>query len=247
VSLFICIVNHHHDHLIINNSNLKELATKYSVLIKSNSQASKALDKFCLDNNILFLQGQKNKGFGANNNEVYLYAKNKLGLKSDDYFLVLNPDIIVTQETLETLLKLAKAYNADISTINLYKNIERTEYDNSIRKFPTLLNPIKSFFRIKRNDFYDKNIIKEPLIINWAAGSFLLFKVSCFETLNGFDEKYFMYFEDVDICHRAYKNGRKVIYFPQIHAIHLAKHHNRRIFSSHFLWYLKSSFRYHFL
>ncbi|MDE1292895.1 hypothetical protein [Vibrio aestuarianus] len=84
-------------------------------------------------------------------------------------------------------------------------------------------------------------------IVDWAAGSFLVFQADLYKKLNGFDENYFMYFEDVDICFRARKYyDQNVVYLSNIKAIHQGGYQNRKIFSKHFRWYFSSLLRFLF-
>lgn len=158
---------------------------------------------------------------------------------------MLNPDIEISLESISSLLTEFQHTQTDIAAINLFKNRAMTEYDNSIRHYPKLLNPFKTLLRLPRKDFYNKSVIKQPIKIEWAAGSFLMFKASCYQELKGFDEKYFMYFEDADICTRANLKGYDVMYFPNIKAVHFTSHQNRKLFSKHFIWYWRSSFLYY--
>jgi N-acetylglucosaminyl-diphospho-decaprenol L-rhamnosyltransferase len=246
MTVFISVVNHRHDELITNSNTLACLAKKYSVIIKSNTRPSDNLKKYCTKNDIHLLHTNKKNGFGTNNNDVFKYSLENLNLEKNDYFLVLNPDVEISVEALSKLLTAATKNQSDISTINLFRNTDMTIYDYSIRKKPTLLNPIKTIFGFKRNDFYNKDEIKNPIEVDWASGSFLLFKSDCYQSLNGFNEKYFMYFEDADICRRAHSKNYSVVYYPEIKAVHYASFKNRKIFSRHTLWYLFSSVRYHF-
>lgn len=205
MNLFISVVNHAHDEMIVTNPTLALLAKQYKVVVKSNTVASEALSNYCLEHEIMLIHGDTKKGFGANNNEVFLYTMREFKPAERDYFLVLNPDVEIDTSSLSQLIEQAEEYQADISAINLFTDRSLSMYDNSIRRYPKLLSPFKSLLGIKRNDVYDKSQIKQPMKIEWAAGSFLLFKVSCFKKLGGFDEKYFMYFEDADICTRAKK------------------------------------------
>ncbi len=232
--------------MIVANPTLADLAKDFTVIIKSNTPTTDALSDYCIKHRIKLIQGETVKGFGANNNEVFQYCMIELKASPLDYFLVLNPDVEIDTKSLYQLINQAQEYNADISAINLFTDRSLSTYDNSIRRYPKLLTPIKSLLGIKRNDIFDKRQIEQPIKIEWAAGSFLLFKVRCFEQLTGFDEKYFMYFEDADICTRANKHKLHVYYFPDIKAIHYASHQNRKIFSKHFAWYSLSSVRYHF-
>lgn len=245
MKVFIAIINHNHDEMIVSNPTLSSLAEQFTVTIKSNTVASTKLSRFCEKNNITLLQGQARKGFGENNNELFEYLKNQDRMTQNDYFLVLNPDVEVESEKVYHLLDEARKYDADISSINLFTDRSYNKHDNSIRYYPKLLSPIKSLLGISRIDIYDKGAIKTPKKIEWAAGSFLLFKVSCFESLKGFDKQYFMYFEDADICKRANKLGFKIYYFPKIKAVHYASHQNRNFFSKNFIWYCKSFLYYH--
>lgn len=243
--LFISVINHHHDEIICNNPTLSELAKQYTVIIKSNTLASNQLRNYCSTSDIKLIQGTEFKGFSANNNEVFHYAINNLDMRNEDLFLVLNPDVKVDLEMINRLIDGYKQ-DCEISAINLFLDENMKQYDNSIRKFPSIFNPFKSLLRIKRNDKYDKDKITSPCRIDWAAGSFLLFKSGAYKKLNGFDENFFMYFEDVDICKRAHNLGMKICYFPDIKAIHFASHKNQSILSKHALWYWTSSFRYFF-
>lgn len=244
MKLFISIINHNHDQMIISNPTLKQLAVKHNVILKSNTVPSQKLVEYCVSNHIILLQSHSINGFGANNNEVYRYAKIKLNMSDSDFFLVLNPDVEITLASIDKLISDATSLSIDIASINLYKNKDMTIYDYSIRHYPSLLSPIKSLLGIKENNVYNKEIINIPIKIEWAAGSFLLFKAASYNFLNGFDERYFMYFEDVDICRRANKNNLRVIYMPNIKAIHYTSHQNRNLLSKHFIWYLKSLVRY---
>lgn len=243
MKLYVSIVNHHHDDLICSNKMLEAIAQKYTVIIKSNTTPNDSLNNFCNKNNIKLLIGDKTKGFAANNNDVFKSISNKINFDSD-YFLILNPDIFIQPDAIERLLKQAEEHHSDISAINLFKDLEKKTFDNSIRYSPSLLNPIKSLLNIKRNDFYDKSKIENPHDIDWAAGSFLLIRCNVFRKLEGFDPSYFMYYEDADLCRRAHKLGFTIKYFPEITAIHLAQHQNRKILSKHFYYYCCSFTRY---
>lgn len=244
MALFISVINHNHDDMICDNPTLRNLAKEHTVIIKSNTVASQRLKDYCTSSLIHLIQGQQKKGFGANNNEVFHYADHTLHMAENDHFLVLNPDVEVDNCTINKLLKQSITDECAISTINLFRNREMTEFDNSIRHFPSLLNPIKSLFGIKRNDQYDKREIVEAKVIDWAAGSFLLFRYDVFKGLQGFDEKYFMYFEDVDICKRANESNQLVTYYPQFKGLHLAQFSNRKLFSKESFYYIQSTITY---
>ncbi|EBO9669228.1 glycosyltransferase family 2 protein, partial [Salmonella enterica] len=208
------------------------------IIIKDNL-GEKSLEEFCYVNNITYLKNSVKKGFGKNNNEVFnTIAQN---IKTDDFFVVMNPDVFIDANVLLEAVYECDKSNAYVATVNLYRDFDKKEYDNSIRKFPCVMDFIHSFLFGKNKCSIDKDGINEPLYVDWAAGSFLIFKAEFFSKLNGFNEKYFMYCEDIDICWRANKiYNTSVLYLPQYVGVHLAQFNNRKILSRHFLWHIKS-------
>jgi GT2 family glycosyltransferase len=72
---------------------------------------------------------------------------------------------------------------------------------------------------------------------DWLAGMFMLFTKAGYQALGGFDENFFLYYEDVDICARIWKSGKKLRYCPDVSVIHDARrasHKNLRFFKWHF-------------
>ncbi len=244
MKVYISVINHNHDDIITGSETLRSLAQEHTVVIRSNTPPTKHLDTYCKNGAIHLITSQSTMGFAANNNAVFEYCTVKVDMSEHDYFLVLNPDVEIKNASLNELLIQAKEYQSDISTINLYRDPGFTTFDNSIRHYPKLLSPLKSLLGVKREDIYDKSQINSPLKIQWAAGSFLLFRATTYQQLGGFDDSYFMYFEDVDICTRANINNFSIYYFPKVKALHHASHQNKNIFSKHFYWYCKSSVKY---
>lgn len=242
---YISIISHNNDQLIIANDELCQIAQEYNVIIKSNTPASSELKLHCKQHNIGLFDECYGLGFGANNNFVFNRLVEKGEIIDNDYFLVMNPDVIITKESLTSLIAQTTRDSSAISTLNLYRDKEFNVYDQSIKKFPRLITPIKAKLSQVRKDAYNKDKITEPTVIDWAAGSFLLFKARIYKELEGFDESFFMYFEDVDLAKRANSKDISITYYPNVKAIHYASYSNRKILSKNFLWYLKSLIRYH--
>lgn len=72
---------------------------------------------------------------------------------------------------------------------------------------------------------------------------FMLFRSQDFERLGGFDERYFLYYEDVDICVRAGQQGMRVVACPKVSVVHDARRDSRRSFK-HLRWHLASMVRF---
>ena len=239
--LYISIVSHDHDEMIINNVYNKKIAAMENVIfiIKDNVSSKRLLD-FCKSNNILYIDKPLHVGFGENNNVAFNYAINH-GMEESDWFAVINPDVIITDIEVENLLLSLSLEKTELLTINLYQDLEKGVFDNSLRKFPTWKNFFNLFLGQPANVAYDKKELLDKDDVDWAAGSFLIFKASLYKKLNGFSNKYFMYYEDVDICYRAKKYcNQSVSFLKNIKAIHIGAYANRNILSKHFRWYLKS-------
>lgn len=174
------------------------------------------------------------KGFGANHNAAYKHVG------QNAWFCVLNPDIAFTDNPFSILLQCLQDTGAGIVAPAIL-DVDGTLAD-SARYFPTPASLLKK--ALGRGDGrYTYNLSDPPLAVDWVAGMFLLFKTSTFERLKGFDENYFLYYEDVDICARAHQLNESVILCPACAAIHDARRASRK--NLRFLsWHLSSMARF---
>jgi GT2 family glycosyltransferase len=245
--IYVSIVSHHNDDDIISNTNLKEINSlaNITVIIRDNVSSSK-LKSYCRSNGFQYNASNTQLGFGSNNNKNFKLAST-LGMTDEDWFILINPDVQITCDMMCDLSNVINSYASQIFAINLFSDEHFLAVENSLRKFPTFL----SFLNILKGRSFTENYKKDGLPnytkVDWAAGSFLIFNAGLYGALNGFDEQYFMYFEDVDICYRANKLfGKRVTYLKDIRAIHEGGYQNREILSPHFRWYLSSLFRFLF-
>lgn len=243
MKVYISVVSHGHSDLINQLSCLTELAKEFYVIVKSNKPGDSFPD-LVKCGRFRWVNDFYHSGFGHNNNIVFSYCQTELGMQDDDFFIVLNPDVVITTVMLKCLINEMKHDLINIAAINLYKDIENKIYDNSIRHFPSLKQFIISFLGFGNSSVLDKSRINSPCRVDWAAGSFMAFKCNYYAKLGGFDENYFMYCEDIDICYRSYRIGQPVTFYPNIIALHLARHSSRRLFSKHFYWHVSSVIRY---
>ncbi|WP_299686001.1 glycosyltransferase family 2 protein [uncultured Vibrio sp.] len=245
MSIYIAVVSHGHSNLINELGCLDKLVRDFNIIVKSNlvnddfHQLAQERNFHWINNRSLY-----GCGFGENNNIIFDYCKKELNMKDGDYFVVLNPDVVIDSDTIINLVKAMSRGNINLSSINLYKDFDNLIYDNSIRRFPSLNQFVKSFLGFGNSSIIDRDQLSKTTQVDWAAGSFLTFKVGHYSKLSGFDERYFMYCEDIDICYRSYLMGDKLTYFPEFKACHLAKHANRKLLSMHFYWHVKSAMRF---
>ncbi|MDO4743559.1 MAG: glycosyltransferase, partial [bacterium] len=157
-----------------------------------------------------------NLGFGAAHNLV-------LDLLDSDYHFVINPDIIINNDIIMQLCDYLQN-NTDTVMITpriLYENGDEQFLPKRKPKLKYLLGgriPFLSKFR-REYTLQDKHF-SEPEDIDFCTGCFFAIRTNCFINLNGFDRRFFMYFEDADLTLRAKQFGR-VVFYPYCNVTHL--------------------------
>ncbi|TAK87933.1 MAG: glycosyltransferase family 2 protein [Betaproteobacteria bacterium] len=157
------------------------------------------------------------KGFGANHNAAF-------GRCRTPSFCVVNPDIRVASNPFSTLL--ANFQATDIAVVGPLVRSPLGGTEDSARRFPTLMSLLRK--AAVRNAAPDYPSDKGPLVVDWIAGMFMLFRSADYRAIGGFDERYFLYYEDADICRRLVRQGKRVIYDPQVAIVHDARRASRR-------------------
>lgn len=173
-------------------------------------------------------------GFGANHNQAFTQATGR-------YFCVMNPDIRLNSNPFNALL--ACLEDSSVGVVAPLVLGVGGGAEDSARRFPSPLKILcKVFGRCRGPDY----AIKEaPIYPDWAGGMFMLFPRSIFERLGGFDERYFLYYEDVDICARLRLLGYDVVLCPQAKVTHHAQRSSHRSFK-YLRWHLTSMMRFFF-
>ena len=196
-----------------------------------------------LDENLLFLDSDyfypvkviRNlapKGFGSNHNQAFRQA---LG----QYFCVVNPDIRFKSNPFSALL--AQFGNPMVGVAAPWVMGPAGELEDSVRRFPTpFIILAKVFGRREKTDSAGITRDFEP---DWVGGMFMLFPKQVFQQLHGFDERYFLYYEDVDLCGRLHLAGYRVAVCPDSRVVHHAQRSSHRSFKF-FRWHLTSMLRF---
>ncbi len=156
-------------------------------------------------------------------NENLGYSKaNNIGAKkaSGEYLFFLNPDTKLLMNTTDKLIQIfAENINIGLVAPKLVEPSGKTQ--PSVRKLPTILGAIKEYLFKKEHEYEqfapttNSNIVVEVVY----AGAVLITK-KIWSKINGFDEKFFLYFEDIDLCRKLKINSFIVIYAPSISVLH---------------------------
>ena len=161
--------------------------------------------------NFQIIKNEKNYGFSKGNNFGAKEARGK-------YLLFLNSDTeIQDRGLLEMINYLDENENVGVLGAKLLNQDGSSQ--RSAGKFYNILNVFLMLFggeKIASIRFSPK-IIKE---VDWVSGAALMIKKGIFYKLNGFDEKIFMYMEDMELCFRVKRSGFKTVFYPNITILH---------------------------
>lgn len=163
--------------------------------------------------NVILIENKMNYGFSKGNNIGVSIAKG-------EYVCILNPDVVVAEDTFETLLKFKESKeNLGILACRLVDG-SGAFLPESKRNIPSTRIAIKKLLGYSHgyyaNQIGEFEIGEVPILV----GAFMLLKKEIFDQVNGFDEDYFMYGEDIDFSYRIHKLGYKNIYLGSTSIIH---------------------------
>lgn len=187
-----------------------------------------------VDQRVYVIKNHKPQGFGANHNAAFQ-------LCNQPYFCPLNPDIKIYGDIFYELVKVLQNLPSSAVIAPLVLS-PKGKIENSIRHFPTLRCLFKK--AIGKDDSHYLVTPGDPIFFpEWIAGMFMLFRSENFKRLGGFDEQFFLYYEDVDICARVWQSAMKVAACPSFTVVHDARRDSHRKFN-YFLWHLTSLVRF---
>lgn len=238
-SALLSIVSHNNETQIIErftNFPARLYGWEINIVIVDNVGSS-VLKSWANNNGYLYLFDGIKRGYGANNNLAFKTFFNN----SSGVFIVCNPDVTVEPSSLVGMLDDFRKDPSDIMGVRVYESHDLSDAASHNRLFPCLLDPIISL--VFKRKLFARNPECE-LDPDWVGGCFMIFKASSFRQLNGFDERFFMYYEDTDICHRAVDLGMVIRYKPGHYIVHEAARRGRDVFSKHFVWNLISMTKY---
>jgi N-acetylglucosaminyl-diphospho-decaprenol L-rhamnosyltransferase len=182
---------------------------------------------------VLRVTNRDPQGYGANHNQAFRTI-------AADYFCALNPDLRLEQDPFPALLtRLEK--DPQIGAISpLVLSPDRQIEDNA-RRLPTPGHIVKRIIKLGPRREYDFGTKSQP--VDWLAGMFLLFPSPIYRQLNGFDERYFLYCEDVDLGCRLRLAGLVSELDPTAAVIHEPRRSSHRR-PRHLFWHLSSLVRF---
>lgn len=192
---------------------------KYSIIVVDNDSKdiSREFLKSLNHKNIKKVYNTENRGLGSACNQI---AK----LADTTYILFFNPDVIITKGSIDKLISFMKE-NKEIAIVTGKLLNPDGTLQLSCRKFPKILYVLfgrESIFRkLFPNNPISRKYMQYDLDYNkvqypdWVRGAVMLIRCDLFKEIGGFDERFFLYLEDTDLCLRLRKIGYDIAYNPE--------------------------------
>jgi hypothetical protein len=223
--------------VIIVNWNTKNYLDKCLHSLKANVGASLNLEVIVVDNNssdgseamvkekhpsVKLIENKDNVGFARANN---------IGIEkaSGDYILLLNPDTVVKQGSIEKLFQFLQSNQFYGAVGPKIINSDGTIQYECARNFPTVMSELFVMLTLYKR-FPNNKLIGRYLMTYWdhedsrdvacISGACMLVRKKCFGNIDLLDEVFFMYAEDTDLCYRLHDKGYKIRYLAGAEIVH---------------------------
>jgi N-acetylglucosaminyl-diphospho-decaprenol L-rhamnosyltransferase len=173
---------------------------------------------------VKLLVAPRNGGFAFGNN-LAIQEADRMGPPA--YCHLLNPDTVLRTGAIDRLVEFMEAHSAVGIAGGSFENLDGSDWPIAFR-FPTLLSELESGLqfgpvsRLLRRWVVAQQMSKAAQQIDWVPGASMMVRWDVFEAIVGFDENYFLYFEETDFCYRARKRGFATWYVPDSRVMHIA-------------------------
>lgn len=195
------------------------------VIVTRNVPEADVLSDLALSFPLEFIDNPQPKGFGANHNAAFRHC-------TSPWFLVLNPDVRLDRDALGTLVDQAPAASGVVAPRIMEPGKAEPEPHRGH------LTP----FEIMGRWFHPEYDAPQA---EWVAGMFMLFPAAAFAEVGGFDEKFFMYVEDADLCARLRLAGWRISVNESVRVLHDAQRASDRHWR-HLGWHWASMLKWWF-
>jgi GT2 family glycosyltransferase len=200
----------------------------YEVHILDNANDGK-LKSWCKKNHYGYHYLGRNVGFGKGHNEIFKRAYQK-----NTTYLFLNPDIEIKGSAIKKALAFLKK-NPRVGLLSPKLLNTDGSIQLACRFIPSPFTIIKRFVFKSAADAFPLSAYKDNFLAPFIHGACFFVRGDFFKSLGGFDERYFMYMEDLDLCRMIQSKKLSVMLFNEVTAIH----HHQKGSAKHFKLFLR--------
>jgi len=187
---------------------------KIEIIVADNASSDGSVEMVRKEfSKIKLIENEENLGFAKAVNQGIKRAKG-------DHILLLNSDVIVKSGALKEMLNFAERH--PLAGIIGGKLVgPEGSIQASVYHFPTISRAVREFW-FGQKDVYQKYApqVDKPAIVDAVTGAAMLIPKKIIDEVGLLDERYFMYFEDLDYCRRVKKDGYRTYYLPQVEFVH---------------------------
>lgn len=168
--------------------------------------------------NATIILRDKNYGFGN--------SCNRAAQEIDaEFFFLLNPDTILVDDTIFDRLHAFMRERPWTGIVAPRIHHLNGELQETHRRFPKWYMPIVQRTLLANTEFGKKyadhflmreRVLRDRRLVDWVQGSAMFISSALYKELGGFDDRFWMYFEDIDLCRRTWEHHRPVYYFPDV-------------------------------
>lgn len=194
----------------------------YEVIVVDNNPSARLSEEVkALFPEVRFITLPEHAGFGGGHNRAFAESRGRT-------ILVFNPDIFVEYGNLEALVAFLDAHE-DVGVVGAQLRNPDGSLQDSCYRFDKPYVKILRRTPLRRLPFVARAIAHhlmqdEPRDrvsdVDWLMGACLLMRREMYEAVGGFDERFVMYFEDMDLCRRVWELGKRVVYHPEVVMVH---------------------------
>jgi hypothetical protein len=179
--------------------------------------------------NLKLIENKENLGFSKANNQGARAA-------SGEYILLLNSDTVVKRFSFKKLIAFAEK-KEDAGVVGARLLNPDGSLQDSCFHFPTIKNAIREYW-LGQKGLFEKYAPKgnRPVEVEALVGAAFLITPKALQEVGLLDERYFMYFEDVDYCRRVWEKGLKVYYLPEARVLHYHGESGKKLADSANQW-----------
>lgn len=189
----------------------------------------KQLQKYA---DVKYIDVGKNIGFGKGHN----YVLNEL---ESDFHAIVNPDILLQEDAFSSIINYMKdeTIGMCIPRIVDESGVLQSVYRRELTVMDMFIRMFMENHFLKRQHYHTMQDMdySKPFQVPFGQGSFLVIRTDLLKELKGFDDRYFMYMEDADLCKRVNEKSR-LMYYPKATVVHKwerGSHKNKKLFMIH--------------
>lgn len=183
----------------------------FEIIIVDNGSTDDTQKIFTKLKNIIYIRNSQNLGFAKANN---VGAKQATG----EYLLFLNSDMELIDATLIDMVEYLESH-LEVGIVGPQFLDPNLAIQGSITPPQTPLNAFKEYWLNIKNS-YNKYYLNNIASVKAISGGAIIIKKELFNKISGWDERYFFYYEDLELCRQVTKQNKDIIYFPECQVIH---------------------------